>query len=797
MDLKKGMMKKVLLSVLFVSLTVLSFAQAPQGINYQAVARNSSGQSLNGATINVKFEVFDGDPNSGGTLVYAETYPGTSTNPFGLFTRVIGQGTVSTGTFSSISWATGNKWLQVSIDPANGTAFVLIGSSQFMSVPYALYAANGPQGATGATGPPGPTGTNGTNGSNGATGANGQNGATGISLTWLGSLNVIPTTPSLNDAYYNITQGVSFVWSGTSWDTLAKNGVSNIPGPQGPTGNTGSQGPTGNTGSQGPTGPQGPTGNTGLQGPTGNTGSQGPTGPQGPTGNTGLQGPTGNTGSQGPTGPQGPTGNTGLQGPTGNTGLQGPTGPSGPSGPSGPTGNTGNTGPSGPSGPQGPTGNPGNTGPSGPSGATGATGAANITGSTNFVVKFLTATSGGNSSIFDNGSGVGIGTTSPNSLLHLRSPGFNLLTLETTGGNSNVNLNFTTTGAGSAQFQQIGGSGGFTFFPNGVVVNPTLSVSTGDKVGIGTASPTSRLEIKSSGNSSTTSSLKIINTSSTAIFFVRDDGLIGMGTTTPTTSLDMVVGDNQGIDITSTTGCKLRSSVNGSAGAQIGTVTNHQLDLFTGNVSRMTITTGGNVGIGTSIPNNKLEVVSPNPDIANFTSTSPSDNRIMISNSGGPVGSMGYTPFNNTFQFSSYTNLDLCFGSNNLTVEIMRLKANGNVGIGTTNPTAQLEVNQYTKLGTTAPAVKMAKLTGTTSSSQGGFVSIPLGGINPAKILSIEVMVQYSGTAGDWICVGYTAGTGYQFNWNVNGTNLNISNVSANSANILSKPFVALITYEQ
>jgi hypothetical protein len=85
--------------------------------------------------------------------------------------------------------------------------------------------------------------------------------------------------------------------------------------------------------------------------------------------------------------------------------------------------------------------------------------------------------------------------------------------------------------------------------------------------------------------------------------------------------------------------------------------------------------------------------MSPGPDIAKFTSTSAGDNRILIANGSGNIGSLGYTPFNNTFQFSSYGNLDLCFGSNNLTVEIMRLKANGDVGIGQTNPQARLHVS--------------------------------------------------------------------------------------------------------
>ncbi len=93
---------------------------------------------------------------------------------------------------------------------------------------------------------------------------------------------------------------------------------------------------------------------------------------------------------------------------------------------------------------------------------------------------------------------VGIGTNNPSSMLHIVSPTFNFINLVTTGGNSNVNLDFTTTGSGAAQFKQNGGTGGFTFFPEGVWLNPTLSVipnGTTGRVGIGTYNPTQSLSV--------------------------------------------------------------------------------------------------------------------------------------------------------------------------------------------------------------------------------------------------------------------------------------------------------------
>ncbi|MCC7029054.1 MAG: tail fiber domain-containing protein [Chitinophagaceae bacterium] len=94
-------------------------------------------------------------------------------------------------------------------------------------------------------------------------------------------------------------------------------------GPIGPAGPTGPQGPIGLTGATGATGPQGP---IGLTGANGATGPQGPIGLTGATGATGPQGPIGLTGADGPTGPQGPIGLTGADGPIGPAGPQGPTG---------------------------------------------------------------------------------------------------------------------------------------------------------------------------------------------------------------------------------------------------------------------------------------------------------------------------------------------------------------------------------------------------------------------------------------------------------------------------------------
>lgn len=131
------MKSKFLLSVIFCALLMAGYAQAPQSLNYQAVARNSGGNVLANQAVGLRFTIHTG--SAGGSVVYQETGSAT-TNQFGLFTHDIGTGTVVQGTFNAIGWGTGSKFLEVEIDPAGGTSYTSMGTSQMMSVPYALYA---------------------------------------------------------------------------------------------------------------------------------------------------------------------------------------------------------------------------------------------------------------------------------------------------------------------------------------------------------------------------------------------------------------------------------------------------------------------------------------------------------------------------------------------------------------------------------------------------------------------------------------------------------------------------------
>jgi uncharacterized protein (TIGR02145 family) len=107
------------------------FAQAPALIPYQAVARDASGQTLNGTTINTRFTIHDGTAT--GTTVWQEVQTVT-TSGLGLFTAQLG----SSVSLNGVNWANGSKFMQVEIDLGQG--FVDIGTQQMLSVPYALHA---------------------------------------------------------------------------------------------------------------------------------------------------------------------------------------------------------------------------------------------------------------------------------------------------------------------------------------------------------------------------------------------------------------------------------------------------------------------------------------------------------------------------------------------------------------------------------------------------------------------------------------------------------------------------------
>ena len=312
-------------------------------------------------------------------------------------------GSGSSGGGTSISWRGGYAtapenpelyWAY--FNTSDGCSYIYDG------VKWSLLASKGDKGDQGEQGIQGETGVQ------GETGATGASGADGKSIIWKGghvSASEIDNPQELW-AYYNTTDGCSYIYNGTSWDLLASKGAQGEQGIQGETGPQGPQGETGATGtsitwkgnsSSAPSNPSlywayfntedgcsyifdgtqwtllAAKGDKGEQGETGATGAQGETGAQGPQGEPGVQGETGATGAAGADGvsiiwlgsfasdPQNParlnayynkeTGCSYIYNGTswdllaskGAQGEQGPQGEQGEPGPQGPQGETGSS----------------------------------------------------------------------------------------------------------------------------------------------------------------------------------------------------------------------------------------------------------------------------------------------------------------------------------------------------------------------------------------------------------------------------------------------------------------------
>jgi hypothetical protein len=121
-----------------VVLTANVFAQAPQKMSYQAVIRNSSNALVSSTAVSMRISILQGSTT--GTAVYVETQAAT-TNANGLASIEIGAGTAVTGTFAGIDWSAGPYFIKTETDPAGGTTYSITGTSQLLSVPYALSAA--------------------------------------------------------------------------------------------------------------------------------------------------------------------------------------------------------------------------------------------------------------------------------------------------------------------------------------------------------------------------------------------------------------------------------------------------------------------------------------------------------------------------------------------------------------------------------------------------------------------------------------------------------------------------------
>lgn len=131
-------MKKLSTLLCALIVTVSAWAQSPNGFSYQAVARDASGVEIKNTNVSLRISLLQSSPT--GTTIYQETHS-VKTNDFGLLNLTIGGGSVVTGQFATIDWGDGTKYVKVELDAKGGTSYQLMGTTQLVSVPYALHSA--------------------------------------------------------------------------------------------------------------------------------------------------------------------------------------------------------------------------------------------------------------------------------------------------------------------------------------------------------------------------------------------------------------------------------------------------------------------------------------------------------------------------------------------------------------------------------------------------------------------------------------------------------------------------------
>jgi hypothetical protein len=614
-------MRKTLLKIA----TVLIFgfqlstamAQAPQKMSYQAVIRDAGNTLVTSVPVGMQISILQGSAT--GTAVYVETQT-ASTNINGLVTIEIGNGIPVTGTFSSINWAAGPYFIKTETDLTGGTAYSISGTTQLMSVPYALYAetsGNGAVGATGATGPSGIDGINGTNGTDGINGTNGVDGTNGLDgiagATGANGIDGINGTNGVDGIAgatgANGTNGINGTNGVDGVDGVAgatgpqgQQGIQGIAGTNGTNGTNGSIGATGAVGPQGPIGPQGIQGIAGINGTNGTNGSIGATGavgPQGIQGIAGTNGTNGTNGSTGATGAIGPQGSIGANGTNGSTGFTGSTGAIGPqgiqgiagtngtNGTNGSTGATGAVGPQGPIGANGTNGSVGATGTAGTNGSTGATGSNGVAGTIG-----ATGTTGAIGATGTNGIGYGGTSNSPKTLGTGNGKSFNTQAGMAYIAGERIRLVDQTNSAN---------------YMDGVIVSyiGTTIIANIDNFGGAGGSTVNNWNIGVGGNLGSAGAAGATG-SAGATGAIGSTGLAGTNGTNGINGSTGATGADGALNAWSRTG-----NSGTIAGTNfIGTTDANDLVVKTNNTEKLRVTSNGKIGIGTIIPNTSLDIRS-------------------------------------------------------------------------------------------------------------------------------------------------------------------------------------------
>jgi hypothetical protein len=132
-------MRKLIIIILFIACLTAGklIAQAPQSIHWQGMFQGKSGLCLSDKILYMRFSILQGSSN--GNIIYQELQ-NKQTDKFGRINAAIGQGTVTIGSWTNINWSNYNYYIKIEMDETGSGSYVDFGTSQLVSVPYALYA---------------------------------------------------------------------------------------------------------------------------------------------------------------------------------------------------------------------------------------------------------------------------------------------------------------------------------------------------------------------------------------------------------------------------------------------------------------------------------------------------------------------------------------------------------------------------------------------------------------------------------------------------------------------------------
>jgi hypothetical protein len=187
----------------------------------------------------------------------------------------------------------------------------------------------------------------------------------------------------------------------------------------------------------------------------------------------------------------------------------------------------------------------------------------------------------------------------------------------------------------------------------------------------------------------------------------------------------------------------------------------------------ITVLQNGNVGIGTANPTNRLHISNANNSVRiEGPSTSGTGGKALA------IGGFG----------------DVDVDAPGIVGGRLKIKENGNIGIGTSDPLSTLHVNGFTRLGEQSTGIKLKRMAAFTSPIDGGTVTV-VHGLAPEKILSIKMMIEYA--PGFFVPDNYSANPGFQLQYSGQSNFITLINVAGTGGNILNKPVRIIITYEE